>query len=81
MLDHMVECSELHRSTGEQGKSVKGNWYYRILQMEKGKRDASSAIVTATADCATGDCARLCNERYYCMTGKEKNTTNCAYNT
>ena len=46
MLDHMVERSGLRRSTGEQSKSVKGNWYYRILQMENGKRDASPAIVT-----------------------------------
>ena len=34
-----------------------------------------------TADCATGDCARLCKERYYCTTGKEKNTTSYARNT
>ena len=27
----------------------------------------------ATADCVTGDCARLCDKRYYCTTGKEKN--------
>ena len=33
-----------------QSKSVKGNWYYRVLQMEKGKRDASPAIVTAGTD-------------------------------
>ena len=49
MLDHMVERSGLRRSTGEQSKSVKGNRYYRILQMEKGKRDASLAIVTVPA--------------------------------
>ena len=30
--------------------------------------------------CATGDCARLHDERYYCTTEKVKNTTNCAYN-
>ena len=47
MLDHMVEHSGLRRSTGEQSKSVKGNRYYRILQVEKGKRDASPAIVTS----------------------------------
>ena len=35
----------------------------------------------ATADCVTGDCARLCSKRYYCISEKEKNTTNCAYNT
>ena len=35
----------------------------------------------AITDCATEDCARLHNERYYCMTGKEKNTTDCAHNT
>ena len=46
MLDHMVERSGLRRSTGEQSKSVKGNWYYRILQMGKEKRDARPAIVT-----------------------------------
>ena len=34
----------------------------------------------ATADCATVDCARLRDKRYYCTTGKEKNTTNCAHN-
>ena len=34
----------------------------------------------ATADCATEDCARLCNERYYCTLGKEKNTTDYAHN-
>ena len=49
MLDHMVEHSGLRRSTGEQSKSVKGNQYYRVLQMEKGKRDASLAIVTRHA--------------------------------
>ena len=31
--------------------------------------------------CATGDCARLRNERYYCITKKEKNTTDYACNT
>ena len=35
----------------------------------------------ATVDCVTGDYARLCNKRYYCTIGKEKNTTNCAHNT
>ena len=50
MLDHMVECSGLRRSTGELSKSVKGNWYYRVLQMGRGKRDASPAIVTAVVD-------------------------------
>ena len=35
----------------------------------------------ATADCATVDCARLRDKRYYCTTGKEKNTTSCARNT
>ena len=34
----------------------------------------------ATADCATGDCARLRDKRYYCITGKEKNTTSYACN-
>ena len=34
----------------------------------------------AIVDCATGDYARLCDERYYCTTGKEKNTTGCAHN-
>ena len=34
----------------------------------------------ATADCATGDCARLRDKRYYCITGKEKNTTSYAHN-
>ena len=46
MLDHMVECSRLRQSTGELSKSVKGNRYYQVLQMGKGKRDASPAIVT-----------------------------------
>ena len=49
MLDHMVERSELRQSNGEQSKSMKGNRYYRVLQMEKGKRDASPAIVTPMA--------------------------------
>ena len=35
----------------------------------------------ATADCATVDCARLRDKRYYCTTGKEKNTTSYARNT
>ena len=35
----------------------------------------------ATADCATEDCARLRDKRYYCTTGKEKNTTSYARNT
>ena len=35
----------------------------------------------ATADCATVDCVRLRNKRYYCTTGKEKNTTSYAHNT
>ena len=35
----------------------------------------------ATADCATVDCARLRDKRYYCTTGKEKNTIRCACNT
>ena len=35
----------------------------------------------ATVDCATGDCARLRSERYYCILEKEKNTTDCAHNT
>ena len=35
----------------------------------------------ATADCAAGDCARLRDKRYYCTTGKEKNTTSYARNT
>ena len=35
----------------------------------------------ATADCATGDCVRLRDKRYYCTTGKEKNTTSYARNT
>ena len=34
----------------------------------------------ATADCATGDYARLHGKRYYCTTGKEKNTTSYACN-
>ena len=34
----------------------------------------------ATADCATVDCARLRDKRYYCTTGKEKNTTSYARN-
>ena len=46
MLDHMVERSELRRSTGEQSKSERGNWYYWILQMGKEKRDARPAVVT-----------------------------------
>ena len=46
MLDHMVERSGLRRSTGEQSKSMKGNQYYRILQIGKEKRDARLAIVT-----------------------------------
>ena len=46
MLDHMVEHSGLHRSTGEQCESAKGSWYYQILQIGKGKRDARPAIVT-----------------------------------
>ena len=33
-----------------------------------------------TMDCATVDCARLRNKRYYCTTGKEKNTTSYARN-
>ena len=51
MLDHMVERSGLRRSTGEQGKSAKGNWYYRILQMGKEKGDARLAIVTNGEQC------------------------------
>ena len=35
----------------------------------------------ATMDCVIGDCARLCNKRYYCTTGKEKNTTDYVHNT
>ena len=35
----------------------------------------------ATADCVTGDCARLCDKRYYCTLEKEKNTTSYARNT
>ena len=35
----------------------------------------------ATVDCATVDCARLRDKRYYCTTGKEKNTTSYARNT
>ena len=35
----------------------------------------------ATADCATGYCARLHDKRYYCTLGKEKNTTIYARNT
>ena len=46
MLDHMVEHFRLRRSTGEQSKSAKGNWYYWILQMGKEKRDARLAVVT-----------------------------------
>ena len=46
MLDHMVEGSGLCQSTREQSKSTKGNWYYWILQMGKGKRDTRLAIVT-----------------------------------
>ena len=34
----------------------------------------------ATVDCVTGDCARLRDKRYYCTTGKEKNTTSYARN-
>ena len=34
----------------------------------------------ATMDCATGDCVRLHDKRYYCTPGKEKNTTTYAYN-
>ena len=34
----------------------------------------------ATVNCATENCARLHDKRYYCTTGKEKNTTDCACN-
>ena len=33
-----------------------------------------------TADCATGDCAKLHDEGYYCTPEKEKNSTNYARN-
>ena len=46
MLDHMVERSRLRQSTGEQSKSMKGNWYYQILQMGKEKGDARPVLVT-----------------------------------
>ena len=46
MLDHMVECSGLCWSNEEQCESTKGSWYYQVLQMGKGKRDASPVIVT-----------------------------------
>ena len=53
MLDHIVECSGLCQSTGEQSKSAKGNRYYRILQMGKETGDARLAIVT------TGTCNKI----------------------
>ena len=49
-----MEYSGLCWGDGEQGKSVKGNWYYQVLQMGKGERDASPAIVTAGMDMSGG---------------------------